>query len=380
MAGSITIHPVNDAAWRRVFVRVPATVFAGDPAWVQPLELERLEVLAAKQPIFAHLEWTGFVACRDGVAVGRITAQIDRLHLERHADATGFFGFLDAIDDDAVFGALFAAAEDWLRERGMRRSRGPFSFNINQEVGLLVAGFDTPPYFMMPHARPYYAGAVERCGYHKAVDLFAYLISAHFAPPPTMENLFERLRKRIRIRPLERSRKDADLTAMCDIFNDAWSENWGFVPFTHSEFRAIGHEMLLIIPADFIQIAELDGEPVAFIVLLPNVNEAIADLGGRLWPLGWLKLLARLKFGYPRTARIPLMGVRRRLHHTRLGPGLALSVVQALREPGIRKGIEEVEMSWVLESNAAMQGIIELLGGRESKRYRVYERDLSGHG
>jgi hypothetical protein len=379
MAGSITIHAVTDAAWRRAFVRVPARVFADDPHWVAPLEFERLQALAPSQPIFQHLEWSGFVACRDGVPVGRISAQIDRLHLARQHDASGMFGFLDALDDMEIFRALFASAEQWLRDRGMRTVRGPFSFNINQEVGLLVEGFDSAPYFMMPHSRPYYADAVERCGYRPAADMFACLISAHFQPPPTMAALFERLRSRVRIRPLERRRRDADLDLMCDIFNDAWADNWGFVPFTQAEFRIIGREMLMIIPPDFIQLAELDGEPVAFIVLLPNVNEALADLGGRLWPLGWLKLLARLKFGYPRTGRIPLMGVRRRLHHTRFGPGLALSVVEALRAPGLRAGIEEVEMSWILESNAAMLGIVELLGGHISKRYRVYERELGAH-
>ena len=186
-----------------------------------------------------------------------------------------------------------------------------------------------------------------------------------------------RLKREVSIRPLDPRHKDRDLAIVRDIFNDAWADNWGFVPFTAEEFRAIGHEMLMIIPPDFIQIAEMRGEPVAFIVLLPNVNEVIADLDGRLLPFGWCKILKRLKFGYPRTARIPLMGVRRRLHKTRYGPGLALSVVEALREPGLRMGLEEVEMSWILESNEAMKNIIATLGGRESKRYRIYEKRLT---
>ena len=375
-AGKLHLRATDDRRTLDDFVRVPWTVYADDPAWVAPLLFERKEALSAKQPVFAHLEWQGWVAYRDGMPVGRITAQVDRLHLERYQDATGFFGFLDAIDDDAVFAALFAAAEGWLSERGMRRARGPFGFNINQEVGLLVDGFDSPPFFMMTHARPYQARAVERRGYAKAADLFAYLISAAFEPPPVMAALSARLRRRIHMRPLDPKHRDAELETLRDIFNDAWSGNWGFVPFTADEFRTIGREMLMIIPPDFIQIAELDGEPVAFIVLLPNVNEAIADLDGRLLPFGWLKLIARLKFSYPRTARIPLMGVRRRFHHTRLGPGLALSVVEALRAPGLRKGLVEVEMSWILESNEAMKNIIATLGGRCTKRYRVYEKAL----
>jgi len=375
-SGSLTLSPVSDKQTLNDFVNVPWTVFASDPQWVPPLKLERKDALAARHPVFKHLEWQGFVAYRDGRPVGRISSQVDRLHLERYQDATGFFGFLDALDDAEVFDALFKHAEDWLRGRGMQRARGPFSLNINQEVGLLVEGFETPPYFMMGHARPYYGVHVERQGYAKAVDLFAYLISSHFQPPPVMASLFARLRRRVHIRALDPKRKDADLDVVCDIFNDAWAENWGFVPFTHDEFRTIGHEMLMLIPPNFIQIAEMDGEAVAFIVLLPNINEAIADLNGELFPFGWAKLIKRLKFGYPGTARIPLMGVRRKFHHTRFGPGLALSVVEALREPGKAKGIKEVEMSWILESNEAMKNIIDILGGRQSKRYRVYEKTL----
>ncbi|MGR8919036.1 MAG: N-acetyltransferase [Gammaproteobacteria bacterium] len=377
MSAALDIRAVSDRRSTNDFVRVPWALYGDDPQWVPPLLFERKEALAPKQPVFEHVEWQGWVGYRDGRPVARISAQVDRQHLERYQDKTGFFGFLEAPDLTADFAALFATAEAWLRDRGMERVRGPFSFNINQEVGLLVEGFDSPPFFMMTHALPYYGPQVERCGFHKAVDLFAYLIDAHFAPPPVMASLFERLRRRINIRPLDRKHLDRDLDIVRDIFNDAWAENWGFVPFTENEFRTIGHEMLLLVPPNFIQIAEMDGEPVAFIVLLPNVNEAIADLDGRLLPTGWLKLVRRLKFGYPRTARIPLMGVRRRFHHTRLGPGLALSVVEALREPGISKGLEEVEMSWILESNEAMKNIIDTLGGRQSKRYRIYEKTLT---
>lgn len=221
-AGPVTLQPVQDAAGRRAFVDVPWRVFAGDPNWVPPLRFERLEALAPKQPVFKHLEWAAWVAYRDGVAVGRISAQVDSLHLEHYNDATGFFGFLDAIDDAEVFDALFDAAEGWLRGRGMRRVRGPFSFNINQEVGLLVEGFDSKPYFMMTHARPYYASALERRGYAKAVDMFAYLISARFEPPPVMAALFARLARKVSIRPLDRKHTDRDLDTVCEIFNDAW--------------------------------------------------------------------------------------------------------------------------------------------------------------
>lgn len=373
---TIDVRPADDKRALNDFVGVPWQIYCDDPHWVPPLRFERREALSPKQPVFAHLEWQGWVAYRDGVPVGRITAQIDRLHQERYHDQTGFFGFIEGIDDDTI-GALLTTAEAWLSARDMRRVRGPLSFTMNQEVGLLVDGFDSPPYFMMTHARPFYQQAIETRGYNKAVDLFAYLISAHFQPPPVMQSLFERLQRRVSIRALEPRRRDEELRTIREIFNDAWSDNWGFVPFTEDEFITIGREMLMIMPPDFIQIAEMDGEAVAFIVLLPNVNEIIRDLDGRLLPFGWLKLLKRLKLSYPRTARIPLMGVRKRLHNTRLGPGLALSVVQALRAPGIGKGIEEVEMSWILEDNAAMKNIIDTLGGRCTKRYRVYEKTLA---
>lgn len=373
----VSVEPVNDARRLDEFIRVPWSVFRDDPHWVPPLLIERKDALSPKQAVFGHLEWQAWVAYRDGAPVGRISAQIDQFHLERYKDGTGFFGFLDACDDRAVFEALFSEAESWLFARGMRRARGPFSLNINQEVGVLVEGFDTPPYFLMGHARPYYGTNIERAGYGKAMDVFAYLISSKFKPPPALASLIERLRKRIHIRPLRRKHTNEDLEKMREIFNDAWSDNWGFMPFSQGEFRAIGREMLMLIPHDFIQIAEMDGEALAFIVLLPNLNEAIRDLNGRLLPFGWAKLIHRLKINYPRTARIPLMGVRKKLHNTRLGPGLALSVVLALQPPGLRKGLEEVEMSWILEDNEAMKNMIESLGGYVSKRYRIYEKNIA---
>jgi len=258
----------------------------------------------------------------------------------------------------------------------MRRARGPFSLNVNQEVGVLVDGFDTPSFFMMNQAQPYYAHALEQHGYRGACDLFAYLIDPGFKSPPVVDALVKRLRNRIQIRPLRRKFMNDELEIVREIFNDAWSDNWGFVPFSKDEFHTIGREMLMLVPNDFIQIAEMEGEPVAFIALLPNVNEAIADLDGRLWPLGWAKLLYRLKIKYPRTGRIPLMGVKKKLHNTRLGPGLALSIITALQKPALRAGLDQVEMSWILDDNKAMKNIIESLGGYVSKRYRVYEKAI----
>ena len=376
--GRIRIESISRRAVRRDFLRVPWFVYRNDPNWVPPLLLERRQALDGKNPVFEHLSWQGWVAYRDDRPVGRITAQVDRLHQERYRDHTGFFGFVEMPDDPRVSAALFDAAESWLHDRNMQRIVGPFSMNINQETGLLVDGFDSPPYIMMGHGRPYFGAAVERCGYRAVKDVLAYEIEARFEVPPVMAALERRLSDRVTLRPLEREHLDRELDTLCDIFNDAWADNWGFLPFTPAEFRSAGHEMMMLIPNDFIQIAEIDGEPVAFIVLLPNINEATADLNGRLLPFGWVKLLWRLKVRYPKTARIPLMGVRRRLQHTRLGPGLAFMVVNALRKHVVNRGIERVEMSWILEDNQGMRNIIETLGGRLTKRYRLYEKHIGG--
>ena len=373
---SLTIEPVAGRRDLADFLAVPHALYRDDPQWVPPLDLLARDALSAKQPFFAHADWQAWVARENGTAIGRITAQIDRLYEERHGERVGYFGMLEAPRRDEVFAALLAEAESWLRARDAVRAVGPFNLGINQELGVLVDGFDTPPYFMMPHSRPYYGEALERQGYRGAQDLLAYVMDPDFEPPSVMRRLTGRLGDRVVLRPLRRQQTEQELDTLRDIFNDAWSENWGFVPFTEAEFRAVGKEMLLLIPDDFIHIAEVDGRPDAFIVLLPNLNEAIADLGGRLLPFGWAKLLWRLKVRYPKTGRVPLMGVRREHHHTRLGPGLAFLVIDAIRRAAVRTGMHEVEMSWILDDNMGMRSIIETIGGRVSKRYRMYEKPL----
>lgn len=359
------------------FIEVPWAIYANDPHWVPPLRFERRQALARKQPLTEHAEWQLFVAYRAGKPIGRISAQIDRLHLERYQDHTGFFGFLEAPDDPEVFKSLFDAAEAWLRERGMTRARGPFSLNVNQESGLLIDGFETKPYVMMGHARPYYAARVGELGYGGVKDLLAYEVDVPFVPPAALQAMLARQASSIRVRPFDLKRKKADLEVLRDLFNDAWSGNWSFVPFTEAEFALIGKELLPLIPADFIQIAEIDGEPVSFMAFMPNVNEVIADLDGKLLPFGWAKLLWRLKVRFPQSVRVSLMGVRRRFHHTRLGPTLAYAVIDAGLGPAKRMGVKRAEMSWILEDNQGMRGIIESIGGVVTKRYRMFDKDLS---
>jgi GNAT superfamily N-acetyltransferase len=377
---SLRIRPVEDRRALKQFLQVPARLHAGDPNWVQPLLFERLEHLNPKKnPYFEHAEVAYWLALRGDRPVGRISAQVDRLHLERHGDATGHFGFLEGEDAPEVFAALFETAEAWLKSRGMRRATGPFTLSINDESGLLIEGFDTPPYLMMGHGPRYYGPRVEERGYRKLRDLIAYAFDVTAPPPPRARRMLERLSKgaRLSFRPLEMRRFQQELETIVDIFNDAWSDNWSFVPMTPAEVRYMGKNLKPIVRAEYGWIGEADGEPAAMTVTLPNVNEAIADLHGRLLPLGWAKLLWRLKVRGTRTARMPLMGVRKKYQGTPRGAALALGVIEAVRSWHAQHGAKEAELSWVVEDNRPTHEIIELVGGRPYKTYRVYEKSLA---
>jgi len=373
----IKITAVSGKKDMDTFIRIPWEIYKNDPNWVPPLIFERKEAFSSKHPYFEHAQWQTWIAWQDGKPVGRISAQIDELHLKQYDNKTGFFGLIEAVDDPEVFKILFNAAESWLRERGMHQVVGPFNLGINQEIGILVEGFDSPPYVMTPHSLPYYGQAIEQCGYQPAQDLVAYeLNSGTLTLPRIMQALLNRSADRVKVRPLRRKQKTAELKVMRDIFNDAWENNWNFVPFTDAEFAAVGKELLMLLPDDFIQIAELDGEAAAFVVLIPNINEVITDLNGRLLPFGWARLLWRLKVKFPKSARVALMGVRQKYQNTRFGPALAYTVVKNVTDAGVARGLERVEMSWVLDNNHATRNIIESIGGEVSKRYRMYEKDL----
>ena len=373
----LRIVPVSNKADLAEFIRLPAAVFKDDPQWIPPLFLERKIHLSPKHnPYFQHAKSQSWLAWRGDVAVGRISAQVDQMHLAQHHDATGFFGMLDAEDNQATFAALMATAEQWLAEQGMRRVRGPFNLSINEETGLLIDGFADPPVFMMSHALPYYREHIEQCGYHKAADTLAYLINPNFVAPPVMQRLLKMASERVTVRTLDRSRFDEEIMLLRDIFNDAWSDNWGFVPFTEAEFKELGQNLKFLLHDEYIQIAEVDGEAAGFIIGMPNINEAIRDLKGKLFPFGWLKLIWRLKIKGPASGRVPLMGVRKKFQKTRLGPGLAFLIIDAVRNELHKRGAHRLELSWILEDNAGMRNIIESIGGTAYKRYRVYERDL----
>ena len=374
----IDVRPVSGRRMLKQFVKVPWSIYRDDPAWVPPLILERLMALSPKEPVFEHLDWQGWIACRDGVPVGRISAQVDALHLEHHDPGQGFFGMIEGTDDAGVFESLANAAEGWLRERGMTSVLGPLNLNINQEPGLLYDGYEMPSAFLMGHARPYYHRRLEVAGFRPCRELLAYRMAPNYDEPAAIRRLRRRLGKRLVLRNFNRADKAAELEVLRRIFNDGWSENWGFVPFTQAEFKAIGDLLLMVVPKDFIRIAELDGEPAGFIVVLPNINECIRDLNGRLFPTGWAKLLWRLKVRFPATVRVPLMGVRKDLHDTVFGPGIAMTLIHGMNAPVLRHGVTSGELSWILEDNAGMRSILERLGGTVIKRYRLYEKSLAG--
>ncbi len=358
------------------FIRLPWSLYKDDPMWVPPLVLERRMQLSPKNPYFEHAKFCSWITYRNGKAVGRISAQIDRLHIDRYQDATGFFGMLEAEDNSVTFRTLLGTAENWLRDQGMQQISGPFNLSINQELGLLVDGFDTPPSMMMGHARPYYADRIEKDGYQKEKDLLAYMLNSDFNMPAAAKRIAARTKDRIHIRRLQKSNFIKELEIIRNIFNDAWSQNWGFIPWTEAEFEHLGKDLKMLADEELVKIAEADGKPAAFMVVLPNINEIIRDLNGRLLPFGWLKMLWRLKVKYPKSARIPLMGVRSQYHNSLMGAALAFGIFADVHQPALKRGINEVELSWILEDNMGMRNIIESMSGRVYKTYRIYSKKL----
>lgn len=373
---ALEIVKVTDRKTRDAFIRLPWSLYRDDPKWIPPLLLERRMHLFSKNPYFEHATCHFWIALRNKKPVGRISAQIDQLHLEHYRDDTGFWGMLEAENNVETFQVLIKTAESWLAENGIKRVRGPFNLSINQECGLLVDGFDTSPSMMMGHAHPYYAECIEQCGYKKEKDLLAYTISSEVEPSATRKMIIRRTQKRIQTRPLNKAQFNRDMEIVCSIFNDAWANNWGSLPFTPNEFSHIAKDMKLLINKQFVRIAYVDDTPAAFIVLLPNLNEVIQDLNGSLLPFGWLKLLWRLKVNYPQTGRIMLMGVLSRYQGTRLGAALAYRVIGDIQGSIIASGIKEMELSWVLEDNIGARDIIEDFGGRVYKTYRIFSKDL----
>lgn len=373
----VDVRPVETSDDMREFIRVPNKIFARDPHWIKPLEFERRQHLSPdKNPYFEHAEVALFTAWRGGECVGRISAQVCALHQARYKAAVGQFGFLDAIDNREVFKALLETAAAWVKARGMTSLRGPYSFSINEESGLLVDGFDTPPSVMMGHAKPYYRDHVSGCGFEKAMDMIAYDYDARSELPRSLSAMADKAKRSgaLKIRTLDKRQLERELKIIIDIFNDAWSDNWDFVPMTEAEIAHLGQNLKLLVTEGFVAIAEYEGAPAAMAVTLPNLNEAIADLDGGLLPFGWAKLLWRLKLRAPASVRMPLMGVLKQYQSGPVGAALAISVIDAIRSYHASRGTVRAELSWILETNVATCKIIEAMGGQAYKTYRIYER------
>jgi hypothetical protein len=381
-SGAVEIVPVTTAADRDAFIRVPFAIYGPDDKWIPPLIVERREHFSPrKNPYFEHAEAALWIARRAGRDVGRISAQVCALHRQRHGADRGQFGFIEAIDDAEVFAALFGAAEAWLRARGTSVVDGPFNFSINDEMGLLVDGLDTPPSLMMGHAKPYYPARVEALGYAKVKDVLAYDYHTSAEQPRAAAVVAAKVRRakdagELDIRPIRKARLDEDLETILDIFNDAWHDNWGFVPWTTNEIGALGTVMKMLVKEEYVAIAHWHGEPAAFAVTLPNINDWIADLNGKLLPFGWAKLLWRLMARPPRSVRLPLMGVRKVHQGTAVGAALSMGVIDTLRVYHMSRGTDHAELSWILEDNMPMRRMIEILGGRVYKTYRIYRKAL----
>jgi GNAT superfamily N-acetyltransferase len=378
-AAEVAIVPVASPAELARFVHVPMRLNATDPNYVAPLIMERTEALTPKtNPFFAHAEVQLWLAVRDGRDVGRISAQIDQLAPSDGGPRAGHFGLIAAEDDPAIFAALFAVAEAWLASRGCVRVQGPFNLSINEEVGLQVGGFDTPPMVMMGHDPAYVAARVEALGYRQIKDVHAYISNLSTDLPPNVRRMVDRGPPAgVRLRMLDMSRYDQEVGVLTEILNDAWSQNWGFTPTTEAETAQLAKSLKLVVDRRLAWFAEIDGEIAGFIVILPNVNEAIRDLKGKLLPFGWAKLLWRLKVQGLKTARVPLMGVRKKFAGTRRGQLLPFLLIDRARAEARKLGYETIEMSWILEDNRPMRSILEAVHSRIYKTYRIYEKSLA---
>jgi GNAT superfamily N-acetyltransferase len=383
MTGTI-IKAVSGKAETKAFVELPYRLYANDPQWVPPLRDEVYGLITpGKNPWFEHGEAQYFLAVRAGRIVGRISAHIDHIAQTQPAEqgmgpGVGNWGLFEAEDAEAS-ALLINAAEDWLRAQGMTQSLGPISLAMWDEPGLLVQGFDHPPTVMMGHHLPTYGQWIEAAGYVKAKDLYTYEIPILPDFPPLAQRIVQSGERnpRIVIRRVDKRKFDQEAALILGILNNAWSDNWGFVPFTDAEIAYGGKKLKPIVYEDLIRIAEVDGEPVAFMMTLPDLNEKIIGYGGSLLPFNWAKLLWWLRAPKVRTMRVPLMGVVKKLQATRMASQLAFMLVEFIRRDAVAKfGATRGEFGWVLEDNGPMRSVGEAINGKINKVYRIYAKAL----
>jgi hypothetical protein len=384
LSQALTIRPVTSKADKKAFIDLPYRLYAKDPNWVPPLKDEVSALITPGQnPWFEHGEMQLFLAERGGVVVGRISAHIDLHALKQPAEqgmgpGVGNWGLFEA-EDAEISAALIAKAEEWLRGKGMTRSLGPISLCMWDEPGLLVKGHDEAPVIMMGFNAAHYEQWIEAAGYAGVQDLYTYAVPIEKGFPELVNRIVGMGDKndRIRIRRVDKSRFAEELALILGILNDAWSDNWGFVPFTDAEVAYGGKKLKPIVYEDLIRIAEVDGEPVAFMVTLPNINEKLAGFGGSLFPFNWAKLLWWLRSPKVRIMRVPLMGVVKKLQSTRMASQLAMMMIEYIRRDAVAKyGATQGDFGWVLASNGPMVSVGEAVGGTVNKIYRIYEKAL----
>jgi len=381
---AVTVRPVAGKADRKLFIDLAYRLNADDPNWVPPLRIEAMELITpGKNPFYEHAEQQLFIAERDGKPLGRISAHIDHLWLSMPAEQgggpeIGNWGLLEAADQD-IATALIAEAEAWLKAKGMTSVMAPISCSIWEEPGLLVHGHDHSPTVMMGHHNAAYQGWIEPLGYAGVKDLLCYAVNIAQPFPALVQRIVSsgERNSRIRIRKVDKSRFDEEAALILSILNDAWSDNWGFVPITPSEIAYTGRKLKPIVFEDLIRVAEVDGEPVAFMLTLPDLNELTADLDGRLFPFGWAKLLWRLRRPQVSTMRVPLMGVVKKLQATRLASQLAFMMIEYIRRDSVANyGATRAEIGWILDNNQGMRSIAETVEGSVNKTYRIYSKAL----
>jgi GNAT superfamily N-acetyltransferase len=380
----INIRPVRTKADKQAFVDLPFRLYADDPNWVPPLKSDVMATITpGKNPWFEHGEAQLFLAERNGHIVGRISAHLDYLALAQPSEqgmgpGVGNWGFFEA-EDAEVAKILIETAEAWLRDKKMVRALGPLSLSIWEEPGLLVQGHDHPPTILMGHHNPAYGAWIQAAGYAGVKDLYTYHIPLDVPLTPLVQRIVasgER-NERIVIRKVNKANFDAEAAIILSILNDAWSGNWGFVPITDAEVAHTGKQLKPIVFNDLIRIAEVDGEPVAFMMTWPDINEKIATFGGSLFPFNWAKLLWWLRAPKVRSMRVPLMGVVKKFQATRLASQLAFMMVAYIREASTRTfGASRGEFGWVLDDNGPMQSVGEAMNGEINKVYRIYEKPL----
>ena len=376
----LTVVPVKTRVQMRQFLRLPRILYRAMPGFVTPLDLERRGLLHPKAAsFFKHGRAQYFLASRGRELVGRISAQVDPVAVEQWGEPVGLFGALDATNDPAVVAALLSAAEAWLRAEGMTAMRGPYTPSPNSESGLLVEGQQERAMLLSPWHPPYLGGLVEGAGLRKVRDLFAYELEvgpAAEAALPVPRARLSATASGLTVRSLRPKHLAEDAAIMGRLYNDAWHDNWGFVPITDADVAAMVRELKPVIRPEHLVMVERDGEPVGFILVLPNLYDIVGDLGGNPTPAGWVRLATRLLRYRFRSGRVILLGVARSLRGTTLGAIMPSLIIAELMRRGRTMPFRTVELGWILEDNMRMRRLIERLSPRPNKVFRLYERRL----